>query len=308
MRIQKLLTMKAGLMEKVFLNGQIVAADKAAIPVTDSSYLYGIGLFETMRAIDGKVFRLTDHLRRLNTSAETLGIFNQYTDQQLTSAVQQTLEASKLTDARLRLELSNGPIQPQKNSPPAEGEGIPPYTTPRPATNLLITAAQFAPYPAEYYAKGVRVTLTDYRQNAKDPFCGHKTTCYGPRLTALKEAHQRLAAEALWFTTENMLAEGCVSNVFLVKDGALLTPPVETPVLAGIARKTVLELAEATDIGCREIPLRIEDLLIAEEVFCTNVIMEVLPVISIEAHTVGDAHPGPLTKKIAELFKAKLNQ
>jgi branched-chain amino acid aminotransferase len=149
----------------------------------------------------------------------------------------------------------------------------------------------------------VRVALTDFRQNPTDPFCGHKTTCYGPRLTALKNAHEKLATEALWFTTENFLAEGSISNVFLVKDGALYTPPVQTPVLPGIARKTVLEIAEAENIPCHETPLQIGDVLGAEEIFLTNVIMEVLPVTSVEAHTVADGKPGEITKKLGEKYK-----
>ena len=174
--------------------------------------------------------------------------------------------------------------------------------------NLLVTAAEFTPYPAEYYEKGVRVALTDFRQNPADPFCGHKTTCYGPRLTALKNAHEKLATEALWFTTENFLAEGSISNVFLVKDAALYTPPVQTPILPGIARKTVIEIAETENIPCHEQPLQIGDLLEADEVFLTNVIMEVLPVTSVEAHTVADAKPGEITKNIVIKYKERLNQ
>lgn len=277
--------------EKVYLNGKIVDAETAAIPVTDSSYLYGIGLFETMRAVGGRVFRLGEHLRRLNDSAAVLSIFNDYTDERIEQVIGELLEANGVTESRMRLELSNGPIQPDG----------------RAATNLLITAAPFTPYPADYYDKGVRVILTDYRQNGKDPFAGHKTTCYGPRLTALKDAHEKLAAEALWFTTENALAEGCISNVFLVRDGVLYTPPVNTPVLPGVARKTVLEIAEAENIPCFEQPLRIEDLLAAEEVFLTNVIMEMLPVVAIEAHTVGNGKPGAMAEKFGKLFKDRLN-
>jgi len=279
-------------MEKVFLNGEIIKAAAADVAITDSSYLYGIGLFETMRAVDGTVFRLEDHLRRLNGSAETLAIANSYTDQQIRQGIDEVLTANKLTEARLRLQISNGAVKPDGTT----------------TTNLLITAAEFTPYPTEYYEKGVRVTLTDFRQNPKDPFCGHKTTCYGPRLTALKNAHEKLAAEALWFTTENFLAEGSISNVFLVKDGALYTPPVQTPILPGIARKTVLEIAEAENIPCHETPLKISDLLEADEVFLTNVIMEILPVTSVEAHTVADGKPGTLTKKIRKAYKEKLNQ
>jgi branched-chain amino acid aminotransferase len=277
-------------MEKVFLNGQIVAATEAQVAITDSSYLYGIGLFETMRAVGGTVFRLADHLARLNNSAETLAIANSYSDEQITQAVDEVLTANKLTEARMRLQISNGAVK-------SDG------TT---ETNLLVTAAEFTPYPAEYYEKGVRVALTDFRQNPADPFCGHKTTCYGPRLTALKNAHEKLATEALWFTTENFLAEGSISNVFLVKDGALYTPPVQTPVLPGIARKTVIEIAETKNIPCHEQPLQIGDLLAADEVFLTNVIMEVLPVTSVEAHTVSDDKPGKLTKTIAEKYKEVL--
>jgi branched-chain amino acid aminotransferase len=279
-------------MEKVFLNGQIVDAAKAQVAITDSSYLYGIGLFETMRAANGTVFRLADHLARLNSSAETLAIANSYSDEQIAQAVDEVLTANKLSDSRLRLQISNGPIG-------ADGTA---------ATNLLVTATEFTPYPAEYYKKGVRVALTDFRQSSKDPFCGHKTTCYGPRLTALKNAHEKLATESLWFTTENFLAEGSVSNIFLVKDGALYTPPVQTPVLPGIARKTVIEIAEAENIPCNEQPLLVGDLLAADEVFLTNVIMEVLPVTSVEAHTVAEGKPGKITKIIADKYNERLKK
>lgn len=277
-------------MEKVFLDGQIIKAAAADVVITDSSYLYGIGLFETMRAVNGNVFRLDDHLARLNTSAEALSIANSYTDEQIRQGIDEVLIANKLNDARLRLQISNGPIREDGTA----------------ETNLLITATEFTPYPAEYYEKGVRVALTDFRQNPKDPFCGHKTTCYGPRLTALKNAHEKLAAEALWFTTENFLAEGSISNVFLIKKNELYTPPVQTPVLPGIARKTVLEIAEQENIPCHEIALQIGDLLEADEVFLTNVIMEVLPVVAIEAHTVADGKPGKLTKTVADKYKQKI--
>ena len=273
--------------EKVYLNGKIIDADKATVAVTDSSYLYGIGLFETMRAVNGKVFRLTDHLRRLNDSAEALSIFNSFSDEKIAEAIDQLLLANEVNEARLRLELSNGPIQPDGTA----------------KTNLLITSPVFTPYPEDYYAKGVRVILTNFRQSSKDPYAGHKTTCYGPRLTALKNAHEKLAAEAIWFTTENALAEGSISNVFLVKDGQLYTPPVNTPVLPGIARKTVIEIAEQENIECNEQSLAIDDLLKADEVFLTNVVMEVLPVVAIESHTVNEGKPGPISKKLAEKYK-----
>lgn len=277
-------------MDKVFLNDKIIAADRASIPIDDSSFLYGIGLFETMRADAGRIFRLDDHLNRLIASARALVIYNSYPVEKIKNAVGQVLEANALDDARLRLTLTNGPL----------GAADTPQST------LLITAAPLISYPPEYYDKGIRVIVTDFRQNATDPFTGHKTTSYGSRLAALRRAHEKLAAEALWFTIENRLAGGSISNAFLVRDGVLLTPPVSTPALPGIARKTVLEIAEEEKIKHEERPLDINDLLAADEVFLTNVIMTVLPVTAVEAHTVGDGKPGPLTKRLLEQFRQKL--
>lgn len=277
-------------MDKVFLNGRIIDSGEAVIGIDDSAYLYGIGLFETMRVADGRVLRLDDHLNRLIASAEALSLYNSYSFEQLRNAVGQVVEANALTDARLRLTLSIGPL--------GRPEGL--------QTCLLITAAELIAYPAEYYDKGVRVTLTNYRQNAADPFAGHQTVSYGPRLAAIRQAHEKLAVEALWFTTENRLAEACAANVFLVRDGAVLTPPVTTPVVPGIARRVVTEIAIEQDLAIEERPLDINDLLGADEVFLTSMVMAVLPVTSVEAHTVGDGRPGPLTKSLMEKFSEKL--
>jgi branched-chain amino acid aminotransferase len=168
---------------------------------------------------------------------------------------------------------------------------------------LLITAAKLQPYPAEYYKKGVLVVLCPFRQNADEPTCGHKTTSYFSRMIALNRAHQNRAAEALWFTTNNHLAEGCISNVFLVKDSVLHTPPVVTPVLAGIARKTVCQIASKNSIKLLEKDLYIDDVLAADEIFLTNVIMQIMPVTAVEKHTVGNGKVGTVTKRLQNSFK-----
>jgi branched-chain amino acid aminotransferase len=205
----------------------------------------------------------------------------------LSCAVYEVLQANQLTDARIRLTLTTGPM--------TQDEG-------QRQSTLLVTAVSFQAYPAEYYNAGVLAVLCPYRQNTSDPTCGHKTTCYYPRLLALRHAHRNMAAEALWFTTDHRLAEGCVSNVFLVKDSTLLTPLLNTPVLAGIARKTVLEIAGRLAIPFVEKDLNIEDLLGADEIFLTNVIMTVCPVVSVEKHVVGDGKVGPVTTKLRGEF------
>jgi len=272
--------------EKVFLNDKLVDTDKAGISVTDSGFLYGAGLFETMRSCNGIVFSLKDHLDRLFFSANSLSI-KTYDRKYITDAIYKVLKANKLTDARLRLTITSGPMsQSEEQRKPT----------------LLIAATKLQPYPAEYYKKGVLVVLSPFRQNTAEPTYGHKTTSYLPRMIALQYAHQKRAAEALWFTIDNRLAAGCISNVFLVKDSALYTPPIGTPVLAGVARKTVCQIAIRNSIKLIERALYISDVLDADEIFLTNVIMQIMPVSSVERHTVGKGKPGPMTKKLNKYF------
>jgi branched-subunit amino acid aminotransferase/4-amino-4-deoxychorismate lyase len=121
-------------------------------------------------------------------------------------------------------------------------------------------------------------------------------------MITLSIAHQQRAAEALWFTTDNRLAEGCISNVFLVKDSVIYTPGIETPVLAGIARKTVCEIASTNSLKLVEKDLNIDDVLSADEIFLTNVIMQIMPVTSVEKHSVGDGKVGAMTKRLQISF------
>jgi branched-chain amino acid aminotransferase len=273
--------------DKIFINDKFVNIEEGQVSVGDSGFLYGAGLFETMRAYNGIVFRLNDHLDRLFASAKALFIEHSYNKEYLTETVNKVLEANNLTDARIRLTLTAGGFSPSQT---------------KPNPTLLITATKLQPYPVEYYTKGVLVVLCPTRQNTSNPTCGHKTTSYLSRMLALKQAHEKGAAEAFWFTIDGQLAEGCVSNVFLAKDSKLFTPRTNTPVLPGIARKTVCELAITNKIELLEKDLTIEDLLGANEVFITNVIMQVMPVVGIEKHDVGDGKPGQLTKKIQEHY------
>ncbi|MBN2315234.1 MAG: aminotransferase class IV family protein [Sedimentisphaerales bacterium] len=275
------------MMAKVFLNDKLIEADTASISVTDSGFLYGVGLFETMRSHNGIVFALSDHLDRLFFSVNRLSINNPFDAKYLTKGIYEVLRANELTDARIRLTLTNGPMT----------------ETQQEQSTLLITAATFRPYPPEYYKNGSMVVLCPFRQNPNDPTCGHKTTSYFSRMIALNQAHQMRAAEALWFSTDNRLAEGCVSNVFLVKDSVLYTPRIETPVLAGIARKAICRMAIRDSMKLIEKDLLIDDVLGADEIFMTNVIMQVMPIIKVEKHIVGSGHVGPMAKDLKRKFE-----
>jgi branched-chain amino acid aminotransferase len=277
---------------KIFLNNAIFDADSAMVSARDSGFLYGAGLFETMRSKNGVVFALDDHLDRLFNSAKVLGIPHKYERDYITDAICRTLKANELSDARIRLTLTGGPT------------GV---SAEKQKGTLVITATPFEPYAAEYYEKGALAVLCRFRQNPADPTCGHKTCNYLSRLLALDGARQRGAVESLWFTTDNLLAEGCVSNVFIIKDSKVFTPSTITPVLPGIARKHVVQVAVENSIEATEKDLFINDLLEADEVFITNTLMQILPIAAVEAHVVGDGKVGTVTTKLMNAYKNHFN-
>lgn len=274
--------------EKLYLNGDLVSIHEATVSVSNPSFLHGVGLFETLRTYKGKPFRLAEHIERLERSAARLNMPIGDAAEKIPAAVQQVLEANKLASARVRITVT------------------PPGNTDEPhQVTLLVRAEETRGYPAELYERGMTVCIvSQYRQSKLDPLAGHKTTSYFPKLVALRDAQDRQCGEGLWFTPDNFLAEGCMSNVFIVSDGCLKTPPVDTPILPGITRATVIELAKQEGIAVEQTDCTIEDLLKADEVFLTNSVMEVMPVSRIERHPVNNEKIGDMTKRLAEAYKA----
>ena len=284
----------------VVINGQIVPYDQARIAPFDSGFLHGIGLFETMRGTGGGVPLLEQHLGRLHTSCRELDLTVELDSAAIAAQIAELLEANDLTDARVRLTVSHGDMMA------ADAQ------QPDPPRTVLISAAPFSPYPETLYEKGMTVEVSGYYQNPMSPLCGHKTTSYMDRMFALRCAQKAGAGEALWFSaSEKWLAEGCISNVFLVnKAGEVVTPPLRVPekpelrlVLPGITRQRVLEIAAAEGITIVEKPLRIEDVLLASEIFITNSIMGIMPVVRVERHAVGTEKPGEKTRQLRAILR-----
>ena len=142
-----------------------------------------------------------------------------------------------------------------------------------------------------------------YRQIAADPLAGHKTTGFFSRLLALESARQAHAGEAIWLNHEGHLAEGCITNLFLVKSGTLLTPPLDTPVLPGITRAAVIQLASEDGLSVEQRPLAPRELLEADEVFLTNAIMEVMPVCRLADRDLGSGRPGPISTGLLSAYR-----
>jgi branched-subunit amino acid aminotransferase/4-amino-4-deoxychorismate lyase len=280
---------------------------EASISIRDTGLLHAAGLFTTMRADEGRVFRLDRHLARLRESCQALFIPIQYNDEQLTDATNELLARNELPDARLRITVTRGAAA----SNPNRGLFLQP--------TVFITATALEPYPAEYYERGLTVMLVDEQKlNPYDIQAGHKTLNYFSRLAALREANRRGAGEALWFNIHNYLQSGSISNVFIVKDNQLITPPTpaemldsavreaspypRSAVLPGIMRGAVLALAASAGIAIKLEAIDVNLLLDADEVFVTNSIMRVMPVCRIERSAIGGDRPGPVTLRITELI------
>ncbi len=300
-------------MPHVWLNGHLADEATAAVSARDAGLLHGAGVFTTMRAYGGRVFRLDEHLKRLRRSCEHLFVPLVHKDELIASAVENLLGRNSLTDARVRITITRGVT----GRDPLHGTRMEPTT--------LITAAPFEPYPEDYYRSGLTVIVLDEQKaNPYDIQAGHKTLDYFSRLAALKSAAERRAGEALWFNVHNYLQSGSISNVFIVKDGCVLTPP--TPVdlqnretaggipyprsatLPGITRLTTLELADSAGVPTRIASIDINALLDADEVFLTNSIMGIMPVSRIEQHGIGDARPGPITQQLARLYEQRIRE
>ncbi len=280
-------------MQFVWLNGNLVDESTAAIPLRDPGLLHGAGGFTTMRSYGGRAFRLDRHLQRLRGSCEALSIPCPFDDAAIAAAVGELLKRNNLSDARLRLTVTS--------------------------SNVFLTASQLEPYPGEYYERGMTVVLEDEQKlNPHDITAGHKTLNYLPRLTALRNAQRQGGSEALWFNVHNYLQSGSISNVFIVKDEELFTPPTpqemreivnpesmpypKSAVLPGITRKTVIELAQDANIDVRLTAIDVNTLLDADEVFLTNSIMQIMPVCRIERKAIGAEKPGAETRMLMERY------
>lgn len=279
----------------VYLNHEFMPVDRATIGVFNGGWLHGAGLFETMRAENGRVFRLQGHLKRLRASAERL--LTPIPEELLPDAdiVGELLARNGLSRARVRLTVTAGDV---RAAWPAASDGT---GESRPLT-VCMTAAPMAADAWDRDRAGWTVQISRYRQSRLDPLVGHKTTNHLSRLVALNEARRAGCGEALWFSTDNALAEGSISNVFVVKEGVLTTPPLDTPVLPGIARGIILELCHVGGIRVREDRVTIDQLLDADEIFLTNVIRGVTPVTRIERRSIGEGRPGPVTAGLADRY------
>jgi branched-chain amino acid aminotransferase len=281
----------------IFLNDRFVEKEQARISVFDHGFLYGDGVYETLRAYQGRIFLLERHLSRLRRSCDLIGLVLPVKADAWISIITEILRRNSLEDAGIRLTISRG-----------EGElGIDPGLCASPT--VVVIAKSFVPYPARMREQGVRLQLVSVRRNpqsAQSPQI--KSLSFLNNILAKQESVQAGAYDALMLNMDGHVTECTTSNVFFVANQRLHTPSDDCGILEGITREVVIELAGELGIEVEEGAYSAEDVLHADECFMTNTGLEVMPVSQIGEHPIGQGMCGPMTMELWKAFQRNLER
>jgi branched-chain amino acid aminotransferase len=276
---------------QVYVSGKLVPQAEATVSVFDHGLLYGDGVFEGLRSYSGKVFRLAEHIDRLYESAKAIWLEIPLTRADMTDAVNDTVKANGIGDGYIRLIVTRG----------AGSLGLDPRKCANP--QVIIIADSIALYPPEFYEHGMEIITSSVIRN--------HPAAVSPRIKSLNYLNNILAKiegikagciEALMLNHKGEVAECTGDNIFLVRKGVLQTPPLDAGILEGVTRDFVIELALAAGITVKEMPLTKHDVYIADECFLTGTAAEVIPVVKVDARTIGDGKPGPVTQSLKSKF------
>ena len=282
---------------KVFINGTLFDKEDAKISVYDHGLLYGDGVFEGMRSYDGRVFRMDQHLCRLWESAKAICLEIPSRPDELAEAVNGTLRANQIDDGYIRLIVTRG----------AGTLGLDPNRTSNP--QVIIIADHMTLYPDEFYENGLKlVTVSTVRNHPSALSPRIKSLNYLNNILAKIEGLEAGCVEALMLNHEGEVAECTGDNIFLVRDGALYTPPVGAGILKGITREAIIEIAEGIAVTVRQESLTRQDVYDAQECFLTGSAAEIVPVVQVDDCTIGDGKPGSVTRKLSKKFHQMTRQ
>ena len=276
---------------EIYINGTFYPKADAKISVYDHGLLYGDGVFEGMRAYSGNVFRLHEHLVRLYESARAIMLTIPMPQEELASAVKQTLSHNQLTDAYIRLVVTRG----------AGSLGLDPAKTSNP--QIIIIADHIELYPKELYESGLEIITAATMRNHPAALSSRvKSLNYLNNIMAKIEGKLAGCSEALMLNHKGEVAECTGDNIFIVRDGELLTPPVDACILEGITRNAIIDLATGLGIAVHQIPLTRHDIYVADECFLTGSAAEVIPVIKLDSRPIGSGKVGEVTRKLHKAF------
>ncbi|MFP6659819.1 MAG: branched-chain-amino-acid transaminase [Pirellulales bacterium] len=277
---------------RVFINGEFFDKEDAKISVYDHGLLYGDGVFEGIRSYGGKIFRLDHHLERLWSSAKAICLDIPLDHATLARSCYETLEVNEIKDGYIRLIVTRGEgtlgLDPDKCSNP----------------QVIVIADYVALYPDEFYTNGLEiVTVSTIRNHPAALNPRIKSLNYLNNILAKIEGKQAGCIEALMLNHKGEVAECTSDNIFLVREGKLLTPHCDAGVLEGVTRQAVIELAAEAGISVMRVALTPHDVYIADECFLTGTAAEVIPVVKVDSRTIGSGKPGPLTVDLQQRFR-----
>ena len=280
----------------VNVNGRISGEHDAVISVFDHGFLYGEGIYETLRTYHGRPFLYDRHMRRLRNSARMIVLELPFSDAELASQIRDTMAASDLAgaEAYIRVLVTRG-----------VGElTYDPTATPTPS--VIIIVKPLVDSAPDVYERGVRAVIVDVVRNhpgTVNPMI--KSNNLMNSALAMQEAYRRGAFEGIMRNYRGELSECTTSNLFIVKDGAALTPPLESGLLPGITREFLFDVGEDVSVDVREQLLRDEDLFSADEAFLTSTTREAVPIVEVDDRTIGNGRPGPVTRKLLDGFRRR---
>ena len=278
---------------KIFIDGKYCSERDAKVSVFDHGLLYGDGVFEGIRAYHGRVFKLKEHIDRLFHSAKAILLEIPLSREEMMQATIATIRANKLRDCYVRLIVTRG----------IGTLGLNPRSCKKPS--VIIIAGKIQVYPPELYARGMEIVTVPTVRNlhsAVNPAI--KSLNYLNNILAKIEANNAGVEEAVMLNSEGFVAECTADNLFIIKNGALFTPPLSAGALYGITRGTVMELAEQVGVKVAETNLTRYDLFNADECFLTGTGAEIMPVIKIDGRVIGTGQPGSLSLKLIEAYHA----
>lgn len=277
---------------KVFLNGKLVDKEEAKISIFDHGVLYGDGVFEGIRVYEKCIFRLQQHIDRLFASAKYIMLNIPMTKEELIKATVDTCKANNIINGYIRMVVTRG-----------EGTlGLAPWLCPEPS--VFIIAANIQLYPEEYYENGLAVVTVPTMRNFPEAVNPRiKSLNYLNNILAKIEAHNAGVLEALMLNKDGYVVECTGDNIFLVKNGTLITPPVYLGALRGITRDCIIEIAQKLGYPVLEQPFTRFEVFNADECFLTGTAAEAIPVVKVDNRVIGDGKPGPITRRLIEEFR-----
>lgn len=277
----------------IWIDGQYYDRDTAKVSVFDHGLLYGDGVFEGIRAYDGKIFRLRQHLERLYDSAKAIALTIPMTIEEMTTMTEEALTRSAIGNAYLRLLVTRG----------VGDLGLDPRNCPKPTVVLIVDTIKL--FNPEVLARGLTVVTAGTPIPNRESLSPRvKSLNYLPHIMARLEGTNAGADEVIMLEAGGTVAEGSGTNLFIMKDGVLKTTPPWAGILQGVTRDAVLELAHGMGMPVQETMLNRYDIYTADEAFFTGTASELVAIRSVDNRQIGAGAPGPQTKRLQEAYAA----